>query len=75
MADPSKHVTTATIRLDDELLKAAKRYRINVSEAARAGIQDAIRRRRMLDNIDAMAKSAVQPKEPSAVTLRRLRDG
>lgn len=68
-------MSVATIRLDADLLKAAKRHHINVSEAARAGIQEAIRRKRMLDNLDALGKAAVKPKEPSAVTLRRLRDG
>lgn len=68
-------MTSTTIRLDDALLKAARRHHINVSEAARAGIQEAIRRRRMLDAVDALEKVAVKPKEPSLTTLRRLRDG
>ncbi|MHB8633347.1 MAG: hypothetical protein ACYDBQ_05175 [Thermoplasmatota archaeon] len=67
--------TTATIRLDEELLRMAKRFRVNVSAAARAGIEDAIRRKRILREIEKMAATAVTPLEPSMTTLRRLRDG
>jgi post-segregation antitoxin (ccd killing protein) len=68
-------MTSTTIRLDAELLKAAKRHHVNVSAAARAGIEEAIRRHRMLKNADDLARMAVKPKEPSVVTIRRLRDG
>lgn len=68
-------VAVATIRLEESLLKEARRHGINVSQAARDGIEEAIRRQRMLEAVDYLAKIAVQPKEPSLTTLRRLRDG
>ncbi len=70
-----RSVKSATIRIDEALLKTARRHNINVSEAARAGIQDAIRRHRMLANVETLRKMAVKPVEPTLVTLRRLRDG
>ncbi len=66
---------TATIRLDEDLLKQARQLRINVSQAARDGIRAAIQRRRVLENVATLAKLAVTPKEPSSTTIRRLRDG
>ncbi|MEK6976314.1 MAG: type II toxin-antitoxin system CcdA family antitoxin [Candidatus Thermoplasmatota archaeon] len=68
-------MATTTIRLDAELLKAAKKLHINVSEAARMGIEEAIRRQRIVANIQYLASIAVKPKEPSEVTIRRHRDG
>lgn len=67
-------MATTTIRLDDDLLKAAKKYHINVSEAARVGIEEAIRRQRMLENGKFLASIAITPTEPSEVTIRRLRE-
>lgn len=66
--------TTATIRVDAELLKRAKRRRINVSRAARQGIEDAIHAREFRENTAWLAAREAKPVEPSKVTLRRLRD-
>lgn len=67
-------MATTTIRLDDELLKTAKKHKVNVSEAARFGIEEMIRRRRIIEASERLAKLAVKPDEPSEVTIRRLRD-
>jgi post-segregation antitoxin (ccd killing protein) len=66
--------TTATIRIDAELLRKAKRRKVNVSQAARQGIEDAIRAREFRQNTDWLAAHEIEPVEPSGRTLRRVRD-
>jgi post-segregation antitoxin (ccd killing protein) len=66
--------TTATIRIDAELLRRARRRKVNVSQAARQGIEDAIRAHDFRENTDWLAAHEVRPVEPSGTTLRRIRD-
>ena len=65
--------TTATIRIDADLLKRAKRRRINVSQAARQGIEDAIRAREFSENSIWLAAHEVTPMRPSKAVLRQVR--
>lgn len=67
----------ASLRIEKELLDEAKELGLNVSEAAREGIRNAIRKKRMLDNLDWLEKNAVKPPPgtpPSEVLVRQMRD-
>lgn len=66
--------TSATIRLDEALLEEARKLGVNVSEAARQGIQEAVKRARYLEILKEVRSRAVVPDEPSGVTVRRMRD-
>lgn len=66
--------TSATIRLDEALLEEARKLGVNVSEAARQGIQEAVKRARYLEVLKDVRSRSVVPDEPSSVTIRRMRD-
>jgi post-segregation antitoxin (ccd killing protein) len=48
------------IRVDEELLRRARRHRINVSEAARQGIAQAIRRRQVQKQLEWLADHRIR---------------
>lgn len=66
---------TVTIRVDSRLLHRAKRSRINLSEAARAGIEAAIRSADFHASSKWLAKHSVASDEPVETTIRRIREG
>ena len=73
-SQPSGVSTSATIRLDEALLDEARKLGVNVSEAARQGIQEAVKRARYLETLKEVRSRSVVPDEPSGVTIRRMRD-
>lgn len=62
-----------SLRLDEDLIREARALGINVSQAAREGIREAIRRKRMLENVDWLAAQA-SASEPAEDLVRRMRD-
>lgn len=64
-----------TVRVDSRLLQRAKKNRINLSEAARAGIEAAIRSADFHANSKWLAAHSVTSDEPVETTIRRIREG
>lgn len=62
------------VRMDEESLKAAKRYRINVSQAAREGVDEAIRRRKIEARLRWLERHRFKPERPSLQIIREIRE-
>lgn len=69
------YVTNVSVRVDDAMLDEARRYGINVSEALRGGLAEALRKARVAKNVKDLAKVARRPSSPAVEQLRGLRDG